>query len=129
MGSGRQHRLGGRRGFLILALLALWVQVLIPSGFMVASSDTGPALVICTGHGALTLDSHGQPGKAPSPKADMPCVFAGHGVAGATPPVARVSPPTAIVVARVAQAIRRAAPGRGLAAPPPPSHGPPPALT
>jgi hypothetical protein len=129
MGGDQQARVSGRRGFLILALLALCLQILIPSGFMVASSDTGPALVICTGHGPLTLDDHGQPGKAPSSKADMPCLFAGHGTTAAAPSVARISPPTAIVVARVAQAIRWVRPGHGLAAPPPPSHAPPPALT
>jgi hypothetical protein len=101
------------------------VQVLVPRGFMLSAERGQPALVICTGHGAVVVAEHDHPGKAPKPGADKPCVFAAHGVA--TPP------PQRLVVARAAveptpAAILLAfdlAPGRGLAAPPPPSHAPP----
>jgi hypothetical protein len=107
---------------LILALLAVWVQALIPAGYMVGSGPS-PGLVICTGHGPLA--SHDQPGGAPTSNHDGACVFAGHGLA-VSPQLASVLPAASVI--EHAPAIVRAvpqSPGRGLAAPPPPSHGPP----
>ena len=122
MGGMGQGRLTRRPGLVVLALLAVWVQALIPAGYMVAPGQS-PGLVICTGHGPLT--SHDQPGGPANSSHDSACVFAGHGLAMA-PPLAAILP-TATVVAH-APVIARAVPqppGRGLAAPPPPSQGPP----
>jgi len=113
---------------LTLAVLALMLKVLMPSGFMLAEPGHGTLIAICTGHGPLTvaLDDYGK-SKAPvQKKADAPCVGAGN-----------VSPPSPSGVAAVAEAVIYAPPaaprapsfdllpGRGLAAPPPPSQGPP----
>ena len=122
MGASGHARLTQRPGLVVLALLAVWIQALVPAGFMVAP-DQSPGLVICTGYGPLT--SHGQPGGAPTSNHDSACVFAGHGLAVA-PPLATLLPTASVI--EHAPAIARAAPqspGRGLAAPPPPSRGPP----
>lgn len=117
----------GGTGALLVAL-ALAVRLTAPTGWMLASSDHGPRIVICTGHGAETLG--GDPAKAPAQQPDKSqdhaCVFAG-AHAASTPPaqtaplaitsVAKTEPP------RVALLDQR--PGQGLAAPPPPSQGPP----
>jgi len=122
MGGLGHGRLTRRPGLVILALLAVWVQALIPAGYMVAPGQSA-GLVICTGHGPLA--SHDQPGGAPTSNHDGACVFAGHGLA-VTPPLATLLPAASVV--EHAPAIARAvpqSPGRGLAAPPPPSRGPP----
>jgi hypothetical protein len=108
---------------MILALAALWIQVLIPQGFMVAQASTGPALVICTGHGPLQSPDHS--GKAPKPTSDAPCVFAAHGAVSAPPLPALLAAPDFAPVTIAAQSFVTQSPGRGLAAPPPPSQGPP----
>ena len=69
-----------------MALLALAIMVLVPSGYMVsAGSSAGLQIVVCSGHGSYALDGHGGQ-KAPADKAkgDAPCAFAGVG-AGPAP--------------------------------------------
>jgi hypothetical protein len=111
----------------ILALIALVFQVAAPPGFMVSPSSDGPAIVICTGHGPLTLDARtGVPAHKPAKAAhDGVCAFAGHGVAVSPPALAFLGradfTPSTIAPSKRADL----APGRGLAAPPPPSQAPP----
>ena len=120
MGGAGHRQLNRRPGVILLALAALWIQAMVPAGYMVAPDHSG--LVICTGHGPLT--SHNQPG-APTSSHDGVCVFAGHGLAIA-PPLATPLPTGALVVQTPAIMLAVAqSPGRGLAAPPPPSRGPP----
>jgi hypothetical protein len=108
-------------------MLALFLQVLVPQGFMTAREGGRPAIVICTGHGPVLSrgDLPGRPSKAPKSKPDVVCGFAAHG-AGATPPS---TPAAAKAMARwipdIPPSQADLAPGRGLAAPPPPSQGPP----
>ena len=112
--------------FLALAFIALAIKVLVPPGFMVANQGAGALpLVICTGHGPLTLDLSKD--KAPGGKAshDAPCAFAGHGAAPTPTSFAPVSAPFAIATSAPTLLAVDVAPGRGLAAPPPPSRGPP----
>jgi hypothetical protein len=107
-----------------LAFLALAFSVIVPPGLMTTSRDGGGALVICTGHGPLTIDrpdDHSTPAKS---KPGAACPFA----ANITPP----APALFILATRLAAFDRIAAapmgaasPGRGLAAPPPPAIGPP----
>ncbi len=114
-----------RLGLAVLALAALALKVLIPSGFMVAQTGGAFPLVICTGHGPLDLSGQTDPLHGKKSSSDAPCAFSGH--AATTPP------PSLLIAAAVglvylAPAIDRRGdlvPGRGLAAPPPPSHGPP----
>jgi hypothetical protein len=122
--------LTGRRWFLALAALALWIQVLVPQGYMVSTESGPPGLVICTGHGPLRLSGDHRRPAGPAKSIDSPCPFAAaHGPAA--------EPPTAVLVAAEpfafvpAPPVRVAdlAPGRGLAAPPPQSHAPPADLT
>lgn len=120
----------------MLAILALVVKVAIPAGFMTSSQprDGLPfALVLCTGAGPMVVEpaadlDHHQRDKAPAdtPPHDMPCPFAGHGLAMA-PPDDLVSTRIAFVAYRqpAATPLPHAAPGRGLAAPPLPARGPP----
>jgi hypothetical protein len=113
---------------MIFAVLLLVFQLAIPQGFMLSAGPQGPAIVVCTGHGPLTLQTGepGRPSKAPHAKSDGACPFAGHGGAPLTP-----EPPTPTAAAYGAVAVLDALkapdllPGRGLAAPPPPSRGPP----
>jgi hypothetical protein len=110
-----------------LLALALLVRLAAPTGWMLAPDAQGaPQLVICTGHGPMTLDAG--KGSAPAPKtvSDHPCAFAGCGVA--PPPTLSAEPIPAPVATAPAQSLGIAndqRPGRGLAAPPPPSRGPP----
>jgi len=114
-----------RLGLAVLALLAVALKVLIPSGFMVAQTSGGFPLVICTGHGPLDLSGAGDPLHGKKSSNEAPCAFSGH--AATTPP------PSLLITAAtglfyLAPAIDRRGdlvPGRGLAAPPPPSQGPP----
>ena len=110
----------------LLAVLALLVNVLVPQGVMVDSGHGRPALVICTGHGPMTVAGHdGAPAHRGGAGHDGACAFAGHGLAAGPPPVTLVTRTDF----RPSPAPRLSAvdlvPGRGLAAPPPPSHAPP----
>ena len=124
MGGAHLKRNFRHPGLMVLALAALWVQVLVPQGYMVAQSATGPALVICTGHGPLQAADH-HSGKAPQRSSDAPCVFAAHGAASPPPLPAVLPNRTAALGVVIAQTFVAQTPGRGLAAPPPPSQGPP----
>jgi hypothetical protein len=118
----------GWGGAWALALIALLVSVLSPSGFMPRAADglggPGFALVICTGH------AQSDPGKtgsgAPAHAVAGLCAFAGGASLAASgdpgPRLARgpVFYAEPVVFAAVAQR-----PGLGLAAPPPPKTGPP----
>jgi len=127
----------------MLALLALVMRLMLPSGFMVAgSAGQGTSLVICTGTGAQTvqLDPTGHPGvaasdqdygpkKSPNPSdsgRSHPCAFAasGHGLAwpDALPPTQPVTYAQAMSAHALTPSQR---PGLGLAAPPPYTTGPP----
>lgn len=126
MGFGMNRR-DGRAGFAVLAMLALFLQLAVPQGFMLARSGGQPAIVICTGHGPLLarVDDHGVPAKAPKPKPDGTCAFAGH---GGTPTEAPQLTLAAVRFERLAAPAvppLSTTPGRGLAAPPPPAQGPP----
>ena len=106
----------------VLALVALFVQALIPPGFMLAPvPGAAPAMVICTGHGPLRLADAGDHRLPPQKqKAAGVCAFAGH---GAAPILPAPQPPIAIHWTAAAPAAVRDRPsvfiGRGLAAPPP----------
>jgi hypothetical protein len=115
----------GRPAFAVLAALALLIQVLVPQGFMISAAPGGAGLVICTGHGPLTLADRHAPAKAPKRGSDAPCVFAGLGLASAPPPAPPVAAPALAYEAPAAALPPSLSPGRGLAAPPPPSRGPP----
>jgi hypothetical protein len=117
-----------RGGALALALLALLVGVLSPSGFMPSAraSVGGPgfALVICTGHARPDPGKNGS-GAPATASADL-CAFAGGASLAASgdsgPRLAREPVFYAEPVVFAAAAQR---PGLGLAAPPPPKTGPP----
>lgn len=116
-----------RRFAVGLALLALFLQVVAPPGFMVARQGARATLALCTGHGPAMsvgdLVHHApKPGKA-SP--DTPCVYAGHNVVAPAPALALVAAPLGRIEAPPLAVWSDLAPGRGLAAPPPPSQGPP----
>ncbi|WP_374345427.1 hypothetical protein [Phenylobacterium sp.] len=124
-------RSSGRDGgaWLIAALLAVALRVLVPQGYMADHRNDLPfALVICTAQGAVALDAS----KLPQPNAPAhgahkpaPCAFAG---LGAAPPLASAAPPAParfVVVAAPRLHSTAVRPGQGLAAPPPPATGPP----
>ena len=122
---------------MVLAFLALALNVLVPPGFMPgrAEDPAGFPLVLCTSHGAVTIDGAALIGTpSPSKKTpdqnsghDMPCAFAGHGAGLATPDLAAFEAVEFIAYAAPAAPTLNSnlAPGRGLAAPPLPARGPP----
>lgn len=113
-----------------LAMLALFMRVLIPAGWMPASAERGFSIILCTGQGAMSawIDEKGElhEGKPGDDRASHPCVFAGFGAAfdlpSLDPAPALLLAPTVLsfVFARAKRAV-----GHGLAAPPPPPTGPP----
>jgi len=116
-----------RAGFAVLAMLAFFLQLAVPQGFMLARAGGQPAIVICTGHGPLlaAADDHGVPAKAPKPRPDGTCAFAGHGATPTEAPLLTLAAVRFEPLAAPAAPEPSTAPGRGLAAPPPPSQGPP----
>jgi hypothetical protein len=129
MSLGLTHwRKAARRAFFALAFVALLFNVFAPPGYMLTGDATAQpfAVILCTAQGPVAVTS--DRGHAPThkPSSDMPCAFAGHGVAAAPP--APVVVGTADLSAYQSAVLRLAAdlaPGRGLAAQPPPSRGPP----
>ena len=121
------NRADKRAGFAVLAMLALFLQLAVPQGFMLARAGGQPAIVICTGHGPLlaAADDHGGPAKAPKPKSDGTCAFAGHGATPTEAPLLTLAAVRFERIAALAAPRLSPTPGRGLAAPPPPSQGPP----
>ncbi len=107
-----------------LALLALWLKVTLPPGFMPAS-DAASLLVICTGHGAVARGSDGK--AVPANRANELCAFADHAMSPPGPPTPPVLvPPHAAYLAAIPAPVRRMPPlGRRLASPPPPAQAPP----
>jgi hypothetical protein len=109
-------------------LLALLIRVILPPGVMVARVDGASQIVICTGHGAATVDvdRQGHPIKAPKPAANGICAFAV--CASSALPAGPQSPAcdAARLASRLPTVMRRdLVPGRGLAAPPPQAQAPP----
>lgn len=127
MKPGREHCGVWRDVALTLAAFALALQVFVPSGFMVSSQNGRGVIVICTGHGPLTVAT--DDGKTPAPvkkTSDAPCAFAGHAAPYTAPLAAPVAGPAFVVAREIAvRPLESLTPGRGLAAPPPPSRGPP----
>lgn len=115
---------------LALIALALLMRVLVPGGWMPATTGQGFAITLCTGTGMETawIDAEGGIHKEkPSGEAgaDQHCAFAGMGMA-----MLDGDAPAAIVAPAPAQVELPARPlqvaiGQGLAAPPPPATGPP----
>ncbi|WP_158915410.1 hypothetical protein [Caulobacter sp. S45] len=115
-----------RGGLIALALIALFVRVIAPPGFMVSGAERAGAfpLVICTGQGPLTLWTGKDKAPARSHN-DSACAFAGHTAAPPPPPLNARLPARVALSAEPGKRIAYLAPGLGLAAPPPPSHAPP----
>jgi hypothetical protein len=111
-----------------LTILAIALKVLVPQGFMISERGPGFPLVICTGHGALSLADHGHgvPKDPAHKKSDAPCTGAGN-VTPVTPSALCVVFRSAVLVADQLHGDKALdlIPGRGLAAPPPQSRAPP----
>ncbi|MGC6328599.1 hypothetical protein [Rhizorhabdus sp. FW153] len=116
-----------------LAMLALFMRVLIPAGWMPASAERGFSIILCTGQGAMSawIDEKGElhEGKPGDDRASHPCVFAGFGAAFDLRPF-DIAPSLFVVPVVLPFAFARGmgGVGHGLAAPPPPPTGPPGAL-
>jgi hypothetical protein len=129
-----------RPAHFVLALFALVMKVLVPSGFMLSPTQAQAGLtpiVLCTAAGNLTalMDSDGtivstsEHGAAPVDHDETPhapCTFAGHHGAAQAPVMMFVVVPQVRpmdLTQRGQEAVP--VPGLGLAAPPPPKTGPP----
>jgi hypothetical protein len=114
--------------FAIAVLLALFLRVAIPAGFMPAAGSHGLTLQLCSQSAAhaITLDvGQKTPLEKPS-NADSPCTFAaglGQGLLANTLAFA-VQPVAFGPIAAAGAAVAHLTVQR-LAAPPPPSQGPP----
>jgi hypothetical protein len=125
----RVARQGSWSAWLVLALVAVLVRAVIPTGYMAAHSPTtGLNLVICSSQGTVT-QAASNPDKQNAPQEHRTtevCAFAGTHVAVTAPDAVRLPQPSLFAYAAAPLAGPEAvAPGRGLAAPPPPSTGPP----
>ena len=129
---GLHHRSGFGQALAALALLAMVVRALVPSGYMLA--EVGPhqvlTVTLCSGHGPVeTQIDLGRPGSHKGDPSngkshDAPCAFAAVAHLSAPQGLQAVSAPVlAFVSAQTAP--QRVTPGRGLAAPPPWATGPP----
>ncbi len=117
-----------------MAMLAVLIRVLIPSGYMVSPNIEagGSKIVICSPKGAIEVlvDASGQRIKAPTNHdkgkvGEHPCAFSVATTASLSGDMALVSAPAAYVDLEAAASTPIIRPGLGLAAPPPPKTGPP----
>ena len=106
----------------IAAALALLTRLLVPAGFMPAANR--PALVLCTGQGAVTLANRHTP--ATPAGHDGECPFTAAAAPGTAADAAPLIAPAAAIYAAAEPAIRAALRfGEGLGRPPLPATGPP----
>ena len=102
------------------AALALLARLLVPAGFMPAAN--GPALILCTGQGAVAVDKH-LPATPASHDGD--CAFSAAAAPGTAPDALAFTAPPAPPAAIAAAIPATARFGEGLGHPPLPSTGPP----
>lgn len=121
-----------------VALMAMIVRGLIPSGYMLAAAETPGdfvRIVICHGDGTdaspVLLDLNSgkivNPDEAPAQSDDgknQSCPYAMSAHFAAPTPVGKLAAPVQAPAAFLSD-FDYIAPGRGLAAPPPPARGPP----
>ncbi len=117
-----------------LAFVAIVMKVVVPPGYMVATSAAGygPVVVLCSGHkayvdaltGKLVYGEPGQPSDSSKGNGNSPCLFAAAAHWG-PPAQAQHALVTDIAFQDAPVAIRVAAIGLGAAAPPPWATGPP----
>jgi hypothetical protein len=105
----------------MLALLALFIRAVVPTGFMPVVQEGRLVLDICSGYGAAKIEL---PGKAPKPQPAEHCAFAGLG----TPLIPEMPFAFAAIVAAVSLIFlpgRQAPVLRAAARLRPPLRGPP----
>lgn len=126
----------------ILAFCAVALRIAIPSGYMLGqpSGVNGlPALMICSGQGALEVKNDANPaldglrkivadhdkkdGEKSAPQHG--CAFAGHSTPVHAPVLQSLAAPAFAPFVQAASTPLHQRPGLGLAAPPPPKTGPP----
>lgn len=126
----------------ILALIALSVSIVVPSGFMAARENGGPLrIVMCSGYGPVSVaappelaerlaaNHHQQNDDDRHKDHATPCPFAGHtGPLSAPVDYAISQQATHSGPVLATEPLKGLEPGRGMAAPPPPSQAPPAAL-
>ncbi|MDR6625266.1 hypothetical protein [Caulobacter segnis] len=125
-----------------LAICAMALRIAIPSGYMLGqpSGVNGlPALVICSGQGALEVKNTANPAlddlrriigdqdKKDGEKGATQhgCAFAGHSAPVHAPVLQSLAAPAFAPFVQTASTPVHQRPGLGLAAPPPPKTGPP----
>jgi len=125
---GKAAGTNGRRHAMLLAVVALSLRILIPSGWMPAADRIGLMPCFGTAPVATTMAHHAAPHRErheQSDQGDKPCAFVGFACALAEADVFAsvgmlpVSQPVPATIAAPG------AVGAGLAAPPPPPTGPP----
>jgi hypothetical protein len=123
----------------VMVVLALVLQVFVPSGYMIGANAKGGgiAITLCTPKGevsAILLDDgqvvareDGNPKPVDDHDIDQPmCPFAAHSSAVQVPLFAPIDLATAFAAVQSDDAaFAIVSPGLGLAAPPPPKTGPP----
>lgn len=113
------------RAWLVLALLAVTLRVLTPSGYMLAP-DSPSGYALCTSQGIQEPDPGSGETDATKGMKGAPCAFAGIGAVDVPPVSPGVSSPIGDQSRPGVYALQETLrPGLGLAAPPPPSTGPP----
>jgi hypothetical protein len=109
----------------MLLAAALFLRLLVPSGYMVGSAAGAPALVPCPAAVAAPVMAHHGHHDGRTPHAEAPCPFAALAAPALPPadPLTLAPPPPGFALAPAWLPAERPAPGA--AAPPPPARGPP----
>ncbi len=111
-----------RTAFVVLAVVALAVLVLVPPGYMIGGGDdaSGPVrMIICTGHGPVEAAvDFGKAPPAKNSKESGPCAISAHLSAAPTSAPHIVAAAGQLDSAPIALPASQVAIGRGLAAPP-----------
>lgn len=109
----------------MLLAAALFLRLLVPSGYMVGSAAGAPALVPCPAAGPAPVMAHPGHHHGPVPHAEAPCPFAALAAPALPPadPLALAPRQPGFVLAPAWLPAESPAPGA--AAPLPPARGPP----
>lgn len=133
----RRNIAGTGRLAAVLIATALFVRLLVPSGWMpsgagfwlVLCPDGGPVPAVAAApHGHGGMHAHAAPASDHDPAShlDQPCAFAGFSLPFEGRASVGLAQPPSLAKARTPRLPRDLpAVGRGLAAPPPPATGPP----
>ena len=115
-------------------LMALFMRLLVPDGYMLEAGGQGLGIVLCGGggpelvagaHAVHSARHHGDQGSGPDGGQHSVCPYAALGAPSSPPPPIALAAPAAFPALAPAALAASQPVGPRLAAPPPPARGPP----